>query len=59
MQVIIKMGSVSAKVIDNEGETVLDYKVENYELDASIEKLGTAVFALLDNLRSTLEKHHD
>lgn len=59
MQVIIKMGNVSAKVIDNTGDLVFDYKVENYELDASVEKLSAAVFELLTNLRGLAEQPRD
>lgn len=59
MLVIIKMNNVSAQVIDNMGNTVLDYKVGNYELDADAEKLSAAVFELLTNVRGLMEQPRD
>lgn len=59
MRVIIQVGSVSAKVIDDNGDVALDYSVDNYALDADVNKLSAAIFEMLTNVRGAMEKSHD
>jgi len=61
MQIIIKLGQAQAKIIDNEGYTVLDYSVDNYNVEVSVERLIDVAVELQTALLAHLEKgrNHD
>ena len=59
MQVVIKVQGASVQVVDNSGYTVLDAKVEKYEVDASVEALSDAILDMVSHVLSIQEQDND